>query len=146
MPWVDIVSSSSWQAIWYTCNSITGHTTSFDPAKPTILMLHPWLLDSTWMREQWDDPVLNECYNLIIPDMRCQGNSKSSPTGLSDIWVNAADLAFMHHVSIYSRSVGPSASETIPCMLIFLLTQRLGLSPVHIFAAETVGTCEYWFR
>jgi hypothetical protein len=100
MPWIDLISPQDWASIWYMCNSNTGQASAFDPAKQTILLLHPAFLDSTWIRAQWDDVTLSENYNLIAPDLRCHGKTRSVPSGYHDIWVEAADLAHLHHVSI----------------------------------------------
>ena len=99
MPWLDIVSSKDWCSIWYISNGPTGVTSSFDVAKPTVLLLHPVFLDTTWLRAQMDDMRLSEGYNLVAMDARCHGRTKSTPSGLHDIWVEVADVAFFCHVS-----------------------------------------------
>ncbi|KZT13104.1 alpha/beta-hydrolase [Laetiporus sulphureus 93-53] len=97
MPYVDLVSSDDYTSIWYTTNSPNGNVGGFDPAKPTIVMLHPVFLDSTWLHPQMDDHRLNSCFNIIIFDTRSTGKSLSRPTGRHDLWVNAADLAHCFH-------------------------------------------------
>lgn len=77
-------------------------------------MMHPYLMDSTWLRPQFNDCRLGENYNMIAYDMRCHGSTKTTPTGKLDTWVGAADAAFLHH--------------------------RLKLPPVHILACEALAT------
>jgi pimeloyl-ACP methyl ester carboxylesterase len=142
MPYIDIVSTQSWTSIWYICNSPTGQTTGFDPVKPTILLLHPFLLDTTWLRAQLDNPDLSEKYNLIAPDLRCHGRSKSSLTGYHDLFVEAADLAFLHHV----RGIRSISSLALIHTCHNFVNQRLHLPPVHVFAAESLATkCAMFF-
>ena len=99
MPWLDLVSRSDWCSIWYISNGKLGTTASFDVTKPTVLLLHPVFLDSSWLRAQLDDARLNEGYNLITMDSRCHGRTKSTPSGRHDIWSEVADVAFFCHVS-----------------------------------------------
>lgn len=111
MPWLDLVSRSDWCSIWYISNGPTGQTSSFDGAKPTVLLMHPDYLDTTWLRAQLDDARLSEGYNLVAMDTRCHGRTKSTPSGRHDIWVEAADVAFFCHVSraiIHSTRFAPS--------------------------------------
>ncbi|KAI0921978.1 hypothetical protein AcW1_004187 [Taiwanofungus camphoratus] len=110
MPYVDLVSSDDYASIWYTTNAPSGNVGGFDPAKPTIVMMHPLFLDSTWMHSQMDDNRLHSGYNIVAFDTRTTGKSLFRPTGRQDLWVNAADLAH--------------------CF------QHLGLPPAHVFAPE----------
>ena len=73
-------------------------TGGFDPNKPTVVMLHPLFLDSSWLYPQMDDHRLNSQFNIIVFDTRSTGKSISRPTGKYDLWVTAADLAFCFHV------------------------------------------------
>lgn len=66
------------------------------------------------MRAQFNDYRLKDNYNMIAYDLRNCGMTKSTPTGKQDIWVGAADVAFLHH--------------------------KLRLPPVHIFASEQIST------
>ena len=83
---------------------------SFDPEKPTIVMLPPLHLDSTWLFPQLDDPRLHMNYNIIAFDNRLSGQSRCRLTGKDDFWVQAADIAHAFH--------------------------HLQLPPAHIFASE----------
>ena len=55
MPYVDISTGTDYASLWYITNSPTGTVGGFDPAKPTVIMLHPIFLDSTWLYAQFDD-------------------------------------------------------------------------------------------
>lgn len=114
MPWCDIVSLSERVSIWYYTNSLSGNVGSLDRSKETILLIHPYFMDSSWMRLQFHDPNLKSRYNLIAYDTRNHGLTQNTPTGKLDIWVNAADIAFLHH--------------------------KLGLPPVHVFACQPTAT------
>ena len=98
MPYVDIAQGNDFASLWYITNSPTGHVSSFDPDKPTVILLHPFFLDSTWLDSQFCDPRLNEDYNLIAFDQRAAGRTLSRPNGKQDSWSDAADLAFACHV------------------------------------------------
>jgi hypothetical protein len=98
MPYVDIAQGNDFASLWYITNSPTGHVSSFDPDKPTVILLHPFFLDSTWLDSQFGDPRLNEDYNLIAFDQRAAGRTLSRPNGKQDSWTDAADLAFACHV------------------------------------------------
>jgi pimeloyl-ACP methyl ester carboxylesterase len=98
MPYVDIAQGSDFASLWYVTNSPTGHVSSFDPEKSTVILLHPFFLDSTWVDSQFCDPRLNEEHNLIAFDQRAAGRSRSRPNGKQDSWTDAADLAFACHV------------------------------------------------
>ncbi|KAI9467164.1 alpha/beta-hydrolase [Lactarius psammicola] len=113
MPYVDIAQGSDFASLWYITNSPTGHVSSFDPDKATIILLHPFFLDSTWLDTQFGDPRLNEDYNLIAFDQRAAGKTLSRPNGKQDSWTDAADLAFACHA--------------------------LWLPPSHVWASETTG-------
>lgn len=113
MPYVDIAQGNDFASLWYITNSPTGHVSSFNPNKPTIIFLHPFFLDSTWLDMQFGDPRLNENYNLIAFDQRAAGKTLSRPNGKQDSWTDAADLAFACHA--------------------------LWLPPSHIWASETTG-------
>ncbi len=98
MPYVDIAQGNDFASLWYITNSPTGHVSSFDPNKPTVILLHPFFLDSTWLDSQFCDPRLNEGYNLIAFDQRAAGRTLSRPNEKQDSWTDAADLAFACHV------------------------------------------------
>lgn len=93
MPFVDLPSHDDYVSIWYITNSAYGNVGSFDPAKPTVAILHPLFLDSGWLEKHFDDPRLSSDYNLIAFDQRTQGFSRSRPCALHDCYVDAADLA-----------------------------------------------------
>jgi len=94
MPYIDLQSADDYASIWYTTNSPFGNVGGFDPEKPTIIILHPTFLDSTWLHNQFGDPRLDSAFNLIAFDMRVCGRSTCRPSGRHDSWVEAADLAF----------------------------------------------------
>ncbi|KAH9918146.1 uncharacterized protein B0H18DRAFT_1086887 [Fomitopsis serialis] len=110
MPFVDLVSGDDYASIWYDTNAPNGNVGGFDPAKPTVVLLHPLFLDSSWMFPQMDDHRLHSQFNIIVFDTRMTGKSMSRPTGKFDLWVAAADLAFCFY--------------------------HLRISPAHIFAPE----------
>ncbi|KIK65733.1 hypothetical protein GYMLUDRAFT_70812 [Collybiopsis luxurians FD-317 M1] len=93
MPYVDIYSKDDYASIFYTTNTEFDCVGGFDPEKPTILMLHPTVLDSSWCSEQFSDPRLGSNFNLIAFDMRVCGQSTCRANGRHDSWVEAADLA-----------------------------------------------------
>jgi len=95
MPYVDLHhGGDDFISIWYITNSPTGYVSTFDPEKPTIILLHPIFLDSSWLSTLFEDPRLDKHYNLIAFDARCAGKTLSRPNGKHDHWTNAADLAF----------------------------------------------------
>ncbi|KAH9894169.1 Alpha/Beta hydrolase protein [Cubamyces lactineus] len=101
MPYVDLVSSDDYAAIWYSTNAPACNVSGFDPEKPTLVMLHPLFLDSSWLHPQLDDPRLNSNFNIIVFDLRTTGKSLYRPTGRFDLWVTAADLAHcFYHLRI----------------------------------------------
>ncbi|KAF9649317.1 alpha/beta-hydrolase [Thelephora ganbajun] len=113
MPYIDLLHPSEAVSIWYTSSSRLGTVNSLLPDKPTIVMLHPLYLNSSWLWCQMDDPRLNSSYNIIAFDTRTSGKSMSTPSGMYDTWVQAADLA--------------------------LCFQYLHLPPVHLVGIETVS-------
>ncbi|KAF9779544.1 alpha/beta-hydrolase [Thelephora terrestris] len=113
MPYIDLLHPSDVVSIWYTSSSRLGTVNSLRPDKPTIVMLHPLYLNSSWLWGQMDDPRLNGAFNIIAFDTRTSGKSMSTPSGLYDTWVQAADLA--------------------------LCFQYLHLPPVHLVGIETVS-------
>ena len=94
MPYVDLVSSDDYVSIWYTTNSRHNSVSTFDPTKPTIILLHPFSLDSSWLGHTLGDPRLDEDYNMIAFDLRFSGKTIERPNVRLDCWVQAADLAF----------------------------------------------------
>ncbi|KAH9991438.1 hypothetical protein BJV77DRAFT_1007432 [Russula vinacea] len=76
MPYVDLPNAhDDYASLWYITNSATGTVGGFDPSKPTVLLLHPQFLDTSWLSAQFEDPRLSTNYNLIA-------------------WTDAADVAF----------------------------------------------------
>lgn len=98
MPYVDFGSEDDYASIFYTTNSYYGNVGGFNPENPTIVVMHPTFLDTTWLDNHFGDPRLNDNYNLIAFDMRCVGRSVSRHSGKHDSWVEAADLAFCAQV------------------------------------------------
>lgn len=132
MPFIDLVSKDDRVSLWYTTNTPMGGTSDFDQTKPTVIMLHPLFLDSSWLNTQMEDPRLNERYNIVAFDMRTCGRSIATPSGKHDTWVDAADLAFAHLVrrrSIAYRAFVINISNE----------QALGLPPAHFFAVECIS-------
>ncbi|KAJ7265844.1 Alpha/Beta hydrolase protein [Mycena haematopus] len=113
MPFVDLQSADDFASIYYTTNSFFGNVGGFDPEKPTVCILHPTFLDSTWLHQQFNDPRLDSEFNLIAFDMRVAGKSECRHSGKHDSWVDAADLAFC--------------------------AQALRLAPFHILAMESTS-------
>lgn len=105
MPYIDLVSSDDYASIWYFAHTPNGNVGSFDPEKPTIIMLHPLFLDSTWLHPQFDDQRLYSSYNLVVFDTRSAGKSLSRYNGRYDLWVGAADLALAIQVCSDSLSL-----------------------------------------
>jgi pimeloyl-ACP methyl ester carboxylesterase len=111
MPYVDLPNSpDDYASLWYITNSPTGTVGGFDPAKATIVLLHPLFLDSSWLTAQFEDPRLSSCYNLIAFDARHAGQTTSRLNGKQDSWTDAADLAFA--LEVRSRFVCVT-SETL---------------------------------
>ena len=111
MPTVDLHSRADYASIYYATNTPHYNVSGFDPEKPTLVMLHPAFLDSTWMDLQVNDSRLQAHYNIIVFDMRSSGKSTCRPSGRHDSWVDAADLAFCFQVS--RSEMGYSTFELI---------------------------------
>ena len=105
MPYVDLVSSDDYVSIWYTTNSRHNSVSTFDPTKPTIILLHPFSLDSSWLEHALGDPRLDEDYNMIAFDLRFSGKTIERPNARLDCWVQAADLSFACEVCSASSVV-----------------------------------------
>ena len=103
MPYIDLISGDDYASIWYNTNSPAMTVSGFDPSKPTLVMLHPFFLDSTWTHPQLDDHRLNANFNIIVFDTRTTGKSLFRHGGRYDLWVNAADLAHCFYVSASSE-------------------------------------------
>lgn len=98
MPFVDTCSKEDFASIHYVTNTAFNNVSSFSPEKPTLILLHPFLLDSSWLSNQFEDGRLYRFYNIIAFDRRSSGRSRCKASGSHDSWVDAADLAFCHHV------------------------------------------------
>ncbi|KAF8204828.1 Alpha/Beta hydrolase protein [Pholiota molesta] len=107
MPCVDLHSAEDYASIHYTTNTLYSNVSGFDPDKPTIVLLHPVFLDSTWLDLQMGDSRFKTQFNLIAFDMRSAGKSTCRPSGRHDSWVDAADLAsaFSHIFSSEGTSI-----------------------------------------
>jgi pimeloyl-ACP methyl ester carboxylesterase len=144
MPFVDLVSKDDHVSLWYITNSPLGTIGAFDPSKPTILMLHPFMLDSSWLTMHMQDPRLDTKYNIVAFDMRSCGRSRCRSSGAHDSWVDAADLAMAHSVCAivfirvdnhhHHSHLADNRTHTHG------IYQLLGLPPVHIFAVEGLST------
>lgn len=137
MPYVDIAQGNDFASLWYMTNSPTGHVSSFDPDKPTVILLHPFFLDTTWLDTQFGDPRLNADYNLIAFDQRASGQTRSRPNGKQDSWTDAGDLAFACHVRKCIHLVFLSAEKQ--AITKFVASKALWLPPAHVWASETTG-------
>lgn len=113
MPYIDIPSRDDYVSIWYITNSDHGNVGSFDPGRPTCILLHPLFLDSSWLIRHFDDPRLSQDYNLIAFDQRTCGRSRCRPSQWHDSYVDAADIA--------------------------MVCQALLLPPAHILAFECIS-------
>ena len=100
MPWVDLCSADDYASIFYRTNTQYSNVSGFSPEKPTIVVLHPLYLDTTWLDLQFGDARLSRSYNMIAFDMRSAGRSVCRPNGRHDSWVDAADLAFCFYVCL----------------------------------------------
>ncbi|KAH9059308.1 alpha/beta-hydrolase [Lactarius vividus] len=104
MPYVDLPNThEDYASLWYITNSPTGTVGGFDPAKATIVLLHPTFLDSAWLTAQFEDPRLTDEYNLIAFDARHAGRTTSRLNPAQDGWTDAADLAFALQVLCIPR-------------------------------------------
>ncbi|KAI0079731.1 alpha/beta-hydrolase, partial [Panus rudis PR-1116 ss-1] len=110
MPYVDFKTSLDYASLWYSTNAPYCNVGSFNPDRPTIVILHPFTLDSTWCYPQIDDPRINAEFNVITFDTRITGKSACKFNTKYDLWVAAADLAHAFY--------------------------HLCLPPAHIFASE----------
>lgn len=128
MPYIDIVSKDDYASLWYRTNTLYSNVGSFDRAKPTIIMLHPQFLDSTWLDKQFNDPRMDS-YNIIAFDMRVCGRSRCRPSALHDSWVEAADIAYAHHVSRvmdgFSRRLWPYLSGFASPLMSYFCRRKL---------------------
>ena len=128
MPFVDFVSRDDRVSLWYTTNTPYYTVGSFDPEKPTIIMLPPLFLDSSWLGSHIEDPRLSGKYNIVAFDMRVCGKSDSRPSGAHDSWVDAADLAFAHQVCHIISSQCEQFLTEIPCRRWAYLHRTFSLS------------------
>ena len=140
MPYVDLLHPTDAVSIWYISSSRLRTVNSLPKDKPTIVMLHPLYLNSSWMWGQIDDPRLNSAFNIIAFDTRTSGKSMSTPSGLYDTWVQAADLALCLQVCIRVRILRGFCVLN-PRVSIGLLNsgQHLHLPSVHLVGIETVS-------
>jgi len=100
MPWVDLCSADDYASIFYRTNTQYSNVSGFALDKPTIVVLHPLYLDTTWLDLQFGDARLSRAYNMIAFDVRSAGRSVCRPNGRHDSWVDAADLAFCFYVRL----------------------------------------------
>ncbi|KAH8105492.1 Alpha/Beta hydrolase protein [Cristinia sonorae] len=110
MPFVDLVAKDDFASLWYSTNTACRNVGGFDPTRPTIVMLHPLHVDSTWLYPQLDDPRLTNKFNIITFDTRITGASVCRFSGMYDLYVAAADIAHAFY--------------------------HLRIPPAHIFASE----------
>ena len=155
MPYVDLPNAhDDYASLWYITNSSTGTVGGFDPAKATVLLLHPQFLDSAWLSAQFEDPRLSTSYNLIALDARHSGQTTSRLNGKQDSWTDAADVAFALEVRIRVFFYCPAplwlATYTLSSFLLStsegrttdrsIAFQALCLPAVHVWACELFAT------
>ncbi|KAF9008828.1 Alpha/Beta hydrolase protein [Cyathus striatus] len=120
MPYVDLHSGDDYASIYYTTSAPHSNVGGFDPEKPTVIILHPLFLDSTWLDHQFGDPRLYLNCNMIAFDMRTSGRSTCRPSGKHDSWVEAADLALCHqHLQLPPCHILALEGTSINCALRF---------------------------
>lgn len=98
---------------------------SFIRDRPTIVMLHPLFLDSSWLQSHFDDPRLASEYNIIAFDQRTMGRSRCRPSELHDSYVDAADLA--HAIQILC--IPPSHFLAFECVSVNAVLRLTALWP-----------------
>ncbi|KAF8631234.1 hypothetical protein AX15_002563 [Amanita polypyramis BW_CC] len=122
MPFIDISCKDDHASIYYVTNTQFNNVSGFDPEKPTVILLHPFLLDSSWLSNQFEDARLRQRYNMIAFDRRSSGKSSCRVSGSHDSWVDAADLAFCHHtLRLSSCHILALESVAVNCALRFAL-------------------------
>jgi hypothetical protein len=132
MPYVDIARDDDFVSFWYITNSCTGHASSFNHSRPTVLLLHPVLLDCTWLNAQFGDPRLHDGYNLIAFDWRASGKTMSRYSGKQDAWTDAIDIALVCYVRFQCASRGTTCHSRTAL-------QALCLPAVHVWASEAIS-------
>ncbi|OBZ71835.1 hypothetical protein A0H81_08215 [Grifola frondosa] len=60
-----VLRPDDYASVFYSTNAPNLNVSSLDPEKPTIVMLHPLFLDSSWMQPQLEDPRLHSSYNIV---------------------------------------------------------------------------------
>ncbi|KAG6331258.1 hypothetical protein ID866_7833 [Astraeus odoratus] len=133
MPYVDIPSHRDYVSLWYRTNAVYGNVGSFEADKPTIILLHPLFLDSTWLQRHFDDPRLCSEYNMIAFDQRTMGRSRCRPSELHDCYVDAADIAHAMQVRYHPAHI------VIRPESIHRITKALFLPPSHFIAFECIS-------
>jgi len=84
--------------------------------KETILYLHPTFLSSVHLSPQFDDPLLNDNFNLIAFDALACGRTE------------AQSYLSLHQAAVHDGYVDAA--------IIALFHEYLGLPPVHVMAGE----------
>ncbi|THG99570.1 hypothetical protein EW026_g2816 [Hermanssonia centrifuga] len=129
MPFVDIVSADDYVSLWYWTNTPSNNVGTFDLQKPTIALLHPVGLDSSWMQAQTEDPRLYCEFNIIMFDTRITGKSECKFTGKHDLWVSAADLAHaFYHLKLPPAHIFAPDLSTLAALRFAALFPQLCLS------------------
>ncbi|KAH8102211.1 alpha/beta-hydrolase [Cristinia sonorae] len=129
MPYIDFVAKDDYASLWYSTNALCRNVGSFDPAKPTIVMLHPLHVDSTWLFPQLNDPRLSERYNIITFDTRVTGASRSRFSGKYDLYVAAADIAHaFYHLRLPPAHIFASEVWTLVALRLAAIFPKLCLS------------------
>ena len=85
--------------------------------RPTILLLHPVLLNVEQLEPQFSDPSLSDAYNMVAYDIPTSGRTKAprfASQGQFPLFDNWTEGAMMAH-----------------------FCDALGISAVHVFASAT---------
>ncbi|KAH8102213.1 alpha/beta-hydrolase [Cristinia sonorae] len=129
MPFVDLIAKDDYTSIWYSTNSPCRNVGGFDPAKPTIVMMHPLHVDSTWLYPQLDDPRLGSKYNVVVFDTRVTGPSTQRFSGKYDLNVAAADIAHaFYHLRLPAAHIFASEVWTLVALRLAAIFPELCLS------------------
>lgn len=91
MPYLDL--SKDKISIWYTTNLKNDNIANLDRTKPTILILHGMFLNTRFLAPQFNDPRLNDNFNLIAYDAMSCGKTKNPVSPHNDLWCQAALIA-----------------------------------------------------
>ncbi|KAG8907819.1 hypothetical protein FRB99_001992 [Tulasnella sp. 403] len=95
MPFLDLPKDKI--SIWYTTNLKGDSIANLDRSKPTILILHGMFLNTRFLAPQFNDPRLNDNFNLIAYDSLSCGKTKNPVSPSHDLWCDAALIAIVSY-------------------------------------------------